>query len=155
MRTLTAIALSLFATTSFAQDYQIADLKVMHPVARESANLAQAGAGYLVIENTGDTADKLLGIEADFPRVMLHDTVMDGDVAKMEHLMAVEIAPGETVIFEPGGKHVMFMGLNGDPLEAGETIPAVLIFEKAGRLEVVFNVEAMDMDAAHEDHSNH
>ncbi|MEY1557838.1 copper chaperone PCu(A)C [Yoonia sp. R2331] len=151
MRMTIAALLTLFATTLSAHDYEVGELKVMHPVARETAKLAQAGAGYLSIENTGDTADSLIAIEADFPRVMLHDTVMDGDVAKMEHLMSVPIAPGETVTFAPGGKHVMFMGLNGDPLEVGEEIPAVLIFENAGRLEVVFQVEPVEDDG--HDHS--
>ncbi|PJN92451.1 hypothetical protein CNY89_29595, partial [Amaricoccus sp. HAR-UPW-R2A-40] len=34
--------------------------------------------------------------------------------------------------FAPGGAHVMFMGLDGDPFEVGEVIPATLVFEKAG-----------------------
>ncbi len=152
MRSVIAALIMMSATAASAHDYTLGDLMVMHPVARESAKLAQAGAGYLTIVNTGEEADALLAIEADFPRVMLHNTVMDGDVAKMEHMMSVPIGPGETVTFEPGGMHVMFMGLNGDPLEDGEQIPAVLVFENAGRLDVVFNVEAMDVSHDHSDH---
>ena len=52
----------------------------------------------------------------------------------------VEIPPGQTVTLEPGAMHVMFMGL-GAPFVAGETVAATLVFEKAGRVEVEFNVQ--------------
>jgi len=135
-----------------AHDYSAGGIQIIHPAARPTAPGAMAGAGYFTLTNTGDQADTLLAVEADFPRVMLHETVMDGDVARMQHLMSVPIAPGETVAFEPGGKHVMFMGLNGDPFELGEEIPGALVFENAGRVEVVFIVEDM---AEGIDHSNH
>ncbi|MDP5359854.1 MAG: copper chaperone PCu(A)C, partial [Paracoccaceae bacterium] len=53
----------------------------------------------------------------------------------------------------PGGLHVMFMGLGGDPFEVGETFPATLVFEKAGEVEVVFYVEERTAEAM--DHSGH
>ncbi len=153
MRYALSLLISMLATTVVAADFAIGELTVSHPKIRETAKSAMAGAGYLAITNNGPTADVLLAVEADFPRVMLHDTVMEGDVAKMEHLMSVGIAPGETITFEPGGRHIMFMGLNGDPLEAGETVPAVLIFETAGRLDVVFDVVSTeDLDAGHGGH---
>jgi copper(I)-binding protein len=51
----------------------------------------------------------------------------------------------------------MFMGLDGDPFEAGESVPATLVFETAGRVEVEFKVEpragAAEAEApAHADH---
>lgn len=149
MRVLVTAALAIMISNqALAHDYQAGDIKVMHPYSVETAAMAQAGAGYMELVNTGDVADTLLAVEADFPRVMLHESVMDGDVARMEHLMQVEVPAGETVSFAPGGKHVMFMGLGGDPFEVGETFDATLIFENAGRIDVVFKVEeAKDVDA--------
>lgn len=151
--TLTATLIMLMANAAYALDYTVGDLTIMHPVAKPTTATAMTGAGYLTIVNNGDKPDTLLSVEAAFPRVMLHNTVMDGDVAKMEHLMSVEIAPGETLTLEPGGMHVMFMGLNGDPFEIGEEIPATLVFENAGTIDVTFNVEEITGDAA--DHSGH
>lgn len=83
---------------------------------------------------------------------MMHTTQMTGDIARMVHLDAVGIPAGETITFAPGGLHVMFMGLNGDPFEVGETFDAVLVFETAGEMPIVFHVEDIsDMS----DHSNH
>jgi hypothetical protein len=58
----------------------------------------------------------------------------------MEHVDFIEIPPGETVNLEHGGYHVMLMGLSG-PLTEGELHKAVLIFERAGRVEIEFQID--------------
>lgn len=172
MRIVPFLAGLLFPAAAFAHDYTVGDLVVVHPMAYETPVTAQSGAGYMKITNNGAQADRLIAVEAAFPRVMVHDTIVENDVSQMVHLDGVDIAPGETVMFAPGGKHVMFMGLDGDAFENGETIAATLVFENAGRLDVVFNVEertdghgdghAMDHSgmehaghAAEMDHSGH
>lgn len=157
-----ALALAVSGSSLTAHEFKIADLVVDHPVALATAKTAQTGAGYFVITNTGDTADRLIGVEAEFPRVMVHDTKVENDIATMFHVDAIEIPAGETVTFMPGGKHVMFMGLGGDPFEEGETFEGTLVFENAGRLDITFNVETRetymaDKDApmVEMDHSTH
>ena len=141
-------ALSLFATTATAEEYTIGDLVIDSPMAFETAQTAQTAGGFMTITNKGDAADRLLAVEADFPRVEVHTTEMDGDVARMIHLEeGLTLPAGETVTLQPGGFHVMFMGLGGDPFEVNEQVPATLIFENAGRIEVIFTVKARTMNA--------
>ena len=144
MKKLITTALLLVPGFAFSEEYTVGDLVIATPTAFETTATAMSGAGYMTVTNNGDVADRMIGVEADFPRVMMHETQMENDVATMVHLDGVDIPAGETVEFVPGGKHVMFMGLNGDPLEAGEEIPTKLIFENAGEVEVVFKVEARD-----------
>jgi copper(I)-binding protein len=149
-------ALAFSATTLSAHEYKVGDLIVDHPMAFETANTAQTGGGFMSITNTGDTDDRLLTAAADFPRVEIHTTEMDGDVARMMKVEGVTIPAGETVMLQPGGLHVMFMGLGGDPFEVGEEIPATLTFQNAGALEITFTVEERKMDGnSGMDHSNH
>ena len=148
-----AMALLAFAAPASAHEFKVGDLVVDHPMAFETAATAMSGGGYLTVTNTGTTDDRLIAVEADFPRVMLHTTEMTDGVAKMRHVDGVDIPAGETVTLAPGGYHVMFMGLDGDPFEVGETVPATLIFENAGALDVVFNIEERDGEAM--DHSDH
>ena len=144
-----ASAALLTATTAAAHDYKIGGLMIGHPMAFETASTARTAGGFMTITNTGDTADRLIAVEAAFPRVEVHTTQMDGDIARMMHLEdGLEIPAGETVILQPGSYHVMIMGLNGDPFEAGEEVPATLVFESAGRLEIVFTVEPRQADGA-------
>lgn len=141
------------ASTATAEDYTIGALSVDYPIAFVTPKTARAGGGYMAITNAGDTDDRLVEIRAEFPRVMIHATEMDGDIAKMVQIDGLDIPAGQTVTLAPGGLHVMFMGLS-DPFEAGQDIPAVLVFEHAGELEMTFNVQTRP-EAGHEDHSNH
>lgn len=132
-----------------AHDYKVGDLVIAHPIAGETAAGAMTGAGYMTITNNG-ADDMLMAVTADFPRVMLHQSVQNGDMASMEHVTGLAIPAGQTVELAPGGYHIMFMGLEGDPLEVGEVIPATLMFENAGVIDVDFKVEKIL-----EDHSGH
>lgn len=156
IKTVTAAALML-PGLAMAHDFQAGDLKISHPMSFETPISAKAGAGYMTITNEGDTADSLIEVRADFPRVMLHKSEEKDGIATMSHVDKIDIPAGGTVELVPGGFHVMFMGLDGDPLEDGETIDATLVFEKAGAVDIVFSVEpraASHDEKEHSDHSN-
>ena len=138
------IALAASPQIATGQEYAVGDIVVSRVVAKETPAAAMTGAGYLTMTNTGAESDWLIAVEADFPRVETHDTIVENDVARMMHQDEIEIAAGETVTFAPGGLHVMFMGLDGDPFEVGETIPATLIFRNSGSLDIVFDVKTME-----------
>ncbi len=136
---------ALAAFTLMASAAQAENVSIENARAFATAPTAMAGGGFLTITNTGDLDDTLIGIRADFPRVELHTTEFTDGVARMMHLDAIPVPAGETVSLEPGGLHVMFMGLRGNPLEEGETIPATLIFENAGEVEITFDIVKRDM----------
>jgi copper(I)-binding protein len=139
--TIAAVAAACLAAAAGAHEYKLGDLTIGHPYAIETPATAKTGAGYLSISNAGSEPDRLIAVEADFPRVELHATETDaGGVARMRQVEAVEIAPGATVALEPRGTHVMFMGLAA-PLTAGGKVDATLVFERAGEIAVQFNVE--------------
>lgn len=137
-----------FAVPAFAHDYKIGDLSVAHPAIPQPMTRAMTAGGFFAVTNAGTEADRLIGVEVDFAeRSEVHITEHGSDgSAKMVHVEAIDLPAGETVAFERGGYHVMFMGLKSG-LEAGSRLPGVLIFEKAGRLEVEFAVEAVKKPA--------
>ncbi len=140
-----AAAAILMTTAAYAHDYQVGGLTVMHPKAFETAKKAKVGGGYMAIENSSDSADVLIAVRvADIPRVEMHLSQTDANgVARMiKQEGGIPIPAGETVILQPGGLHVMFMGLGDKPFEAGQEVEATLVFQKAGELEIVFNIEA-------------
>ncbi len=86
--------------------------------ARATAPGATTGAIYGEIHNTGDQAIVLKNVVFDLAgHVMVHRTVERDGMMRMVH-SSVELAPGESVTLEPGGLHIMLMGL-GAPLERG------------------------------------
>lgn len=136
-----AVALGL-PMSAPAHDFTVGDLEILHPMAFETPVTAKTGAGYFIVNNTGDTNDTLLEVRADFPKVLLHKSEEKDGIATMSHVDQIEVPAGQAVEFAPGGYHVMFMGLGGDPLKQGEAFDATLIFEHAGAVDVQFNVES-------------
>lgn len=155
VRGIVAALLVAAAGAAGAHEFRAGELTIGHPYAIATPPTARAGAGYLTIENAGAEPDRLLAVEAPFPMAQVHATETDASgVARMAPVEALEIPPGATVTLAPGGTHVMFMGL-AEPLAAGETVDATLVFEKAGRVEVRFNVEARAEAPAQGEHAGH
>lgn len=156
-----ALAATIWVTATgfaLAHDYTVGDLTLAHPMAFETAVTAQTAAGYLMITNTGDTPDRLIAARADFPRVEIHESTSINDVMTMRHLEDGLIIPaGGIAELAPGGAHIMFMGLPA-PFVEGQQVPVTLVFEVAGEVDVIFNIEtrsqtehnAMDHDTTQE-----
>jgi len=138
------MAITQSASFAVARDYQAGALRIVEPWTRATPPNAQVAGGFLSVSNGGTTADRLLGGSAPIAaRVEIHEMTMEGSVMRMKPLHAgLTIAPGASVTLKPGSYHLMFFGLTA-PLKAGETIKGTLEFEKAGKVDVEFKVEAM------------
>ena len=125
--------LPAFAET---QPYQVGDIEIINPWARASPTpIAKAGAVYLTIQNGGRQQDSLVGVASPIAaHSTLHDHQLDDQgVMRMRPLGMLALAPGQKVTLRPAGRHVMLMGLKA-PLQAGETLPLRLIFQRAGTI---------------------
>ncbi len=139
-----AIALTLAAIIASVSGANASDIAVTGAFARASATpMAKSGAVYLTIVNHASEADRLLAISTPAASsAELHQSVMDGDVMKMEPKDNVELLPGATLEMGPGGLHLMLTGLSA-PLKQGGSIEMVLTFEKAGDMKVTVTVEGV------------
>lgn len=80
---------------------------------------------------------------------------MTDGVMRMRQLEGgVPLPAGETVKLEPGGLHVMLIGLK-QPLTEGQTLPLTLTFEEAGTLEVELAIEEREAGAGHSHGTDH
>jgi len=120
--------------------------------ARATAPGAPVGAVYLVLDNSAGKADRLLSVSTDrAERCEVHTMIADGDLMKMRRVDPLRVGAGERVVFEPGGLHVMLMGL-GSPLVEGETLKLVMTFENAGILQVEAQVVPATAAGPHSAH---
>lgn len=152
---LAAILLLGLAGTAEAHGVSAGDIEIIHPNIPQPAPNAATAAGYMAIANGGSHPDRLIGIEtAVAAKAQLHETRIGTEgVATMAHVEdGVEIPAGGTVVLEPGGLHIMMMGLKA-PLIEGQMVPAILIFETAGRVEVEFMIDPPG--AAGHGHADH
>ncbi|KKB84666.1 hypothetical protein VW29_09725 [Devosia limi DSM 17137] len=145
MRLIIAImGVLLTLSPSFAHDFVIGDLTLKHPMIKEAPPRAPVVGGYVTIVNTGAADDTLVGIESDAAaKVELHQSTVTDGIARMEPMKNGFLVPaGATVSLGENGTHAMFID-PVDRLVEGNEVSATLVFERAGRVEVVFNVEKM------------
>ncbi|MBS1254070.1 MAG: hypothetical protein MAG451_03126 [Anaerolineales bacterium] len=104
------------------------------------ATAGGTGAVYVTVTNEGGAADSLLGAQSEIAEaVELHETTMENDVMRMQPVSSVEVPAGGRVTFEPGGLHVMLIGLKQD-LSAGDRFEITLQFEASGSVPVEVSV---------------
>lgn len=134
-------ALITLSATAFAHEYNQGPIHIGHPWARATAPSAANGAAYLSLSTTG-TADAL--VSASTPaakKAELHTHLHENGVMKMRPVADIPVAPGTPAKLEPGGLHIMLLGLE-KPLAAGSSFPLTLTFKQAGTITVDVKVEA-------------
>lgn len=91
-------------------------------------------SAYLTLCNDGATSQILSAISTEQAKhAEIHTMEMQGDKMTMRQLPTLEIAAGECQQLQPGGKHIMLMGLL-EPLKVGETLELVLKFEDGSEI---------------------
>jgi copper(I)-binding protein len=151
------VALALMTGGALAYDYKLADLEIDQPWSRATPKGAKIASGYVKITNTGSTPDRLVGgTFALAGRFEIHEMSIERGVMKMRALKdGLEIKPGATVELKPGSYHLMFTDLTR-ALAKGDRVKGTLTFEKAGTVEVEYQVEAIGAASAqHGGHAGH
>lgn len=112
-------------------------ITVKNPRVRAMPPGTPSTAAYLELDNAGEAA-VLVRARADVSgRVELHEHTADEDgVMQMRRITRIEIPAKGTVALEPGGLHLMLLGLKGD-LEPGEAAEINLRFDDDSDLTVV------------------
>lgn len=136
-------------TAAAGPTYKVGKLVVTAPWVRATPKGAPVGGGYLKITNTGSEPDRLVGGSLEgAARFEVHEMTMDKGIMRMRRMAkGLEIKPGQTVALKPGGYHLMFIGLK-QQLEQGDAVKGTLQFEKAGRLDVTYQVGAIAASTA-------
>ncbi len=135
---LAAVVLSALAPGVRAHDYRAGKLRVDHPYALPTtAGIANAAVFFRGIHNRGDKDDLLIGGSTDrAARIEIHETVMDGDVARMREVDGIPLPAGDKVSLRHGQRyHVMLLDLK-TPLTDGERFDLTLRFAHSGETTV-------------------
>jgi copper(I)-binding protein len=131
------------------------DIVIHDAWARASLGAAPNSAAYMVIETTGAAPDRLIGGATPVAaKVEPHAHVMEGGIAQMRPVDAIEIDPGTPTVLAPGGLHLMLIGLK-EKLEDGATFPLTLTFERAGPVTVEVAVRGLAGSMGHGGHGGH
>jgi periplasmic copper chaperone A len=134
--------------------YKLAALLIEGPWTRATPGGVQVAAGYLKITNSGSQPDRLIGGSLEGAAALeVHEMAMADGVMKMRRLDGgLEIPAGKTIELKPGSYHLMFTGLRESLIE-GRLVKGRLTFEKAGTIDVEFQVAPIGAQSG--GHSHH
>lgn len=125
--------------------------------ARATAKSAKNGAAYLTLSTNGD-GDELLSVTGDVAdKVELHTHANDNGVMRMREVKAIAVEPGSPTVLQPGGLHIMLLGLKA-PLTEGDRFPLTLNFKSGMTKEVTITVSGLrgpKMDHGHNHKHGH
>ncbi|WP_455466132.1 copper chaperone PCu(A)C [Bartonella sp. B39] len=129
--------------SALAQQYRLGDIEIINPWTRATQKGIKVGSGYLYIINHGNIPDRLVSVSTNGVQTTeIHSMTVVNDIMKMEKAHnGIEIPGNGEITLKPGGDHIMFMGL-AQPFKLGDKIGAILTFEKAGKIDVEFSVNA-------------
>ncbi len=126
-------------------DIKIQDAKAYFPS-------ETTGVAYFRVES--EVADVMTGMRTEIAdRAELHTWAKQGDQNVMVPLEKMQLNPGDWLELEPGGVHVMLMGVKEIP-EPGKTFTLVLEWERSGDKKVKVTVMSAAEIHAHDEHAN-
>jgi periplasmic copper chaperone A len=137
------LAAVFLATVSMAT--QGAEVAIGDPYVRAVPPGQANSAVFMSLENRSDQDQALVAAESDVSEIVeLHTHIEEGGMMRMRQIEKIDVPAGETVILQPGGLHVMLIGLR-QALEPDQTIDLTLVFEDGSRMPVQAPVRRIQM----------
>jgi periplasmic copper chaperone A len=112
------------------------DLSVERAWARATPPGVSVGAVYLTLKNRATLADALTGVQSpSAAQAEIHVTRQENGIMSMRRVDTLDLPPGKAVRIEPGGVHIMLLGLNA-PLVVGDHVHLTLRFKRHSPVEL-------------------
>ena len=97
-------------------------------------------AGYMVLQNNTSRSQVLMAASSSsFETVMIHRTIVKDGLAGMVHAPKIELLPNASLLFAPGGYHLMLLNPKRT-LRAGDRVDINLEFRGGLVLPVTYEV---------------
>ena len=140
----------LFSITSFASEIEISNQHI-----RATPPHAKNSAAFFTMTNHTDKHIKLVAVNSDIAEyVQLHSNINEDGMMKMRQVNTIMINANSSVSLQPGGYHVMFLGLKSD-LTEGQSIALTLYFDNGEEIEIDTPVQKINMSHNMTDKKHH
>lgn len=147
MKNIILIVLSLIGLSS--QAAELDQLSTENAKVRAVIPGAVNTAGYLIVKNNSDKDVKLVSASSPIAeRVEFHQHLHQGGLMKMIKLDDVTVPANGEVVFESGGLHIMFLGVDST-MANNKTANVRLMDSNGNELSVEFKVESIHQKIRH------
>jgi len=128
------------ALTPIAAATEEAGVSVRDAWVREAPPGVAVMAGYMLLQNNTSRPQVLVAARSSgFETVTIHRTIGKGGMTGMEHAPQIELLPNASLLFAPGGHHLMLLNPKRT-LRAGDRVDIRLEFRGGLVLPVAFEV---------------
>jgi len=130
----------MLALTPIAAATEEAGISVRDAWVREAPPGMTMTAGYMLLQNKTSRPQVLVAARSSgFETVMIHRTVAKEGMTGMEHAPQIELLPNASLLFAPGGYHLMLLNPKRT-LRAGDRVDITLEFRGGLVLPVAYEV---------------
>ena len=137
----------MLSINSFASELLISNQHV-----RATPPHSKNSAAFLTITNKTNNKIKLISATSDIAeRVELHTHIKADGMMKMRQVKEIPIAANDSVSLQPGGYHVMFLGLKNN-LKVGQIVNITLYFSNNDKVNIDAPVQKINMSHKKEHH---
>ncbi len=134
------LACLISALTAIAAATEEAGVSVRDAWVREAPPGVAVMAGYMLLQNNTSRPQVLVAARSSgFETVMIHRTIGKGGMTGMEHAPQIELLPNASLLFAPGGHHLMLLNPKRT-LHAGDRVDIHLEFRGGLVLPVAYEV---------------
>ena len=128
------------ALTAIAAATEEARVSVRDAWVRETPPGVAMTAGYMVLQNRTSRSQVLVAASSSgFETVTIHRTIAKEGMTGMEHAQQIELLPNASLLFAPGGYHLMLLNPKRR-LRAGDRVDITLKFRGGLVLPVAYEV---------------
>ncbi|MFY0676906.1 MAG: copper chaperone PCu(A)C [Neptuniibacter sp.] len=147
----TAAAFTLLCLSAFAQ----AEITIETPYVRAVPPGQMNSAAFMQLNNSGSEQVALISASSSIAKnVELHNHINADGVMKMRQVDKVNIAANGTASLQPGGYHIMLIGLNQD-LTEGQEIDLKLQFSDGSEQALTIPVQKVMTGMKNHNHGHH
>lgn len=132
---------TLLGTLVVSSSLWAADIEIQTPYARAVPPGQPNSAAFMQLINRGQEAVALIGARSEASRVVeLHTHTQEQGVMRMRQIKRIELPAGERVDLQPGGLHLMLIGLQA-PLSEGQQLEMTLEFSDGSEQQLQVPVQ--------------
>ncbi|HHH39337.1 MAG TPA: copper chaperone PCu(A)C [Sedimenticola sp.] len=121
------------------------DVEVSGAYARAVPPGQPNSAAFLTLSNKSGTDHRLVDAASPAAKVVeLHTHINDNGMMKMRRVNGIDVPAGKVTKLQPGGYHVMLIGLTRD-LKPGEAVELTLLFNDGSEIRTAAPVQKLQM----------
>lgn len=133
----------IIASMLYTAPLAAADVKITDAWVKESIPGTENGAGYFTLTNESTQNMTIVGAATAASRAIeIHQHVLRDGMMRMRRVPELVVGPNETVVFQPGGYHLMLFGVK-NPFKTGEQVEFTLKFSDGNQTSFEAEVKSI------------